>query len=66
MSPYTTPVIIIPRKCIPGAALAETKRVDIDYQELNRQIPKVEAIQAKLKGCLALTKNSKNKSFCID
>ena len=42
MSPFAAPVIIVPRKSKPGAPLAETKRLVIDYRELNKQIPKVQ------------------------
>ena len=31
MSPYATPVIVVLRKCKPGASLGETKRLVIDY-----------------------------------
>ena len=41
MSPYAAPITVVPRKCKPGALLAETKRLSIDYRELNRKIPKV-------------------------
>ena len=47
MSPYVSPIIIVPRKCKPGAPLAEIKRLVKDYQELNKQIPKVQTFQAK-------------------
>ena len=38
MSPYDTPVIVVPRKWKPGIVLAETKWLVIDYRELNKQI----------------------------
>ena len=41
MNSYATPVIVVPRRCKPDAPLAETKRLVIDYRELNKQIPKV-------------------------
>ena len=41
MSAYATPIIVVPRKSKLGVPLAETKRLVIDYQELNKQIPKV-------------------------
>ena len=59
MSPYATSVIVVPRKCKQSAPLAETKRLVIDYPELNKQIPKVQMTQAKLNGSLALLKMAK-------
>ena len=59
MGPYAAPVIVVPRKCEPGVSLAETKRLVIDYQELNKQILKVETTQAKLKGSLTLFQMAK-------
>ena len=41
MGPYATPLIVVPRKCKPGAPLAETKRLVIDYHKINKQIAKV-------------------------
>ena len=59
VSPYATPIIIVPRKSRPGAPLAETKRLVTDYQEFNKQIPKIQTTQAKLKGSLALFETAK-------
>ena len=39
--------------------MAETKRIAIDYRELNKQILKVQTTQAKLKGSLALIETAK-------
>ena len=39
MSPYAAPVIVVPGKCKLGTPLAEMKRLVINYQELNKQIP---------------------------
>ena len=36
MSAYATPIIVVPRKNKPVAPLAETKRLVIDYWELNK------------------------------
>ena len=52
MSPYATPIIVVPRKSKPGSPLPETKRLVIDYHKLNKQIPKVQTTQAKSKGSL--------------
>ena len=59
MSPYTTPIIVVPRKSKLGALLAETKRLVIDYMELNKQIPKVQTTQEKSKGSLPLIETAK-------
>ena len=59
MSPYATPIIVVQRKCKPGALVAETKSLLIDYWELNTQILKVQTTQAKLKGSLALIEMAK-------
>ena len=59
MLPCAAPIIVVPRKSKPGAPLAETKRLVIDYQELNMQIPRGQIIQVKSKGSLALIKTVK-------
>ena len=46
VSPYVTPTIVVPRKSNPGAPLAETVRLVINYQGLNKQIPRVQITQA--------------------
>ena len=59
VNPYATPIIVVPRKGKPGTPLAETKALVIDYQELNKQISKVQTMQVKLKGSLALIETAK-------
>ena len=59
MSPYTTSIIVVPRHSKPWAPLAEPKRLVIEYHELNKQIPKVQATQAKLKGSIVLIETAK-------
>ena len=59
MSPYAIPIIVVPGKSKPGAPLAKTKRLVVDYQELNKQVPKVYMTQAKSKGSKDLTKAAK-------
>ena len=54
MSPYATPIIVVPRKSKPVAPLAETERLVIDHWELNKQILKVQPTQTKSKGSLVL------------
>ena len=39
LSPYAAPIIVIPHKALLGSLLTETKRLAIDYHELNRQLP---------------------------
>ena len=58
-SPYTTPIIVVPRKSKQGTSLAETKRLVIDYRELNQQILRVQTTQAKSKGILAVIETVK-------
>ena len=48
-SPYAAPIIVVPRKSKPGAPLAETKRLVIDYHEFNKQIPKVKLLKQNQK-----------------
>ena len=52
LSPYATPIIVVPCKASPGSSLTETKILVIDYCELNKQFPKVQTVQAK--GIIAL------------
>ena len=59
MSPYVTPIVVVPRKSKPGTPLVETKRLVIDYHELNKQIPKVQTTQTKPKGSPALIETAK-------
>ena len=59
MSLYASPIIVVCRKSKPKAPLAETKRLVIDYWELNKQFPKVQTTQAKSKGSLALIETAK-------
>ena len=54
MSPYAIPIIVVPRKSKSGAPIAETKRLVIDYWELNKQIHRVQMTWAKSKCSLPL------------
>ena len=54
MSPYATWIIVVPRISKLGVPLAETKRIVIDYHELNKHIPKVQTTQANLKAASAI------------
>ena len=59
LSPYAAPVIVVPCKALPGSSLTETKRLVIDYCELNKQIPTVQTVQARSKGSIALIETDK-------
>ena len=59
MSPYATPIIVVPRKGKPVAPLVETKRLVIGYRELDKQIPNIQTTQAKSKGSLVLIETAK-------
>ena len=54
MSPYATPIIVVPRKSKPGVPLEEMKRLVTDYHKLNKHIPQIQTTQGKSKGSLAL------------
>ena len=47
LSPYAAPIMVVPRKAPAGSSLTETKRLVIDYRELNKQLPKVQTEQVK-------------------
>ena len=59
ISPYTTPIRVVPRKSKPGPPLAETERLALNYNNLNKQIPKIQTTQAKFKGSLVLIETAK-------
>ena len=65
MSPDATPVIVVTRKWKSGTPLSEMKWLVIDYQELNKQIPKVQMTQIILKGGLALYEMEKNRLYLV-
>ena len=44
LSPYASPVIVVPHKAPPDSSLTETKRLVIDYCELNKLLPKVQTV----------------------
>ena len=54
MSPYAAPIIVVNRKCKPGAPMKEQKCLVIDYRKLNQQLVMAESAQNKSKGLLAL------------
>ena len=44
--------MVVPHKAPAESSLTETKRLVIDYQELNKQLPKVQTVQTKAKGTI--------------
>ena len=59
LSTYAAPIMVVPWKVPAGSSLTETKRLVIDYWELNKQLSKVQMVQAKVKGTIALIKTAK-------
>ena len=59
LSPYAAPIMVVPCKAPAGSSLTEMKRLVIDYQELNKQLPMVQMIQAKGKGTIVLMETAK-------
>ena len=51
LSLYAAPIIVVPHTAPPGN---KTKRLVIDYCELNKQLPKVQTVQAKSKSSIVL------------
>ena len=49
VGPYAAPIVVVPRKSKLGAPLVKTKRLVIDYRELNKQTPKAKTTQANPK-----------------
>ena len=50
---------MVPHKAPPGSSLTKTKRLVIDYCELNKQLPKVQTVQAESKGSIVLIETAK-------
>ena len=63
LGPYAAPIILVPHKAPPGSSLTETKRLVIDYCEHNKQLPKVQTVQAKSKGSIVLIEIAKLITF---
>ena len=59
LSPYAAPIMVVLCKVPTGSSLTETKRLVIDYPEINKQLPKVQMVQAKAKGTIALIEMAK-------
>ena len=47
LRPYAAPIMVMPHKAPAGSSLTETKRLVINYQELNKQLPKVQTFKQK-------------------
>ena len=52
MSPWASPIVIVPKKTAPGEPLK--KRMCVDYRALNNLLPKVTKAFSKAKGVLTL------------
>ena len=50
---------MVPHEAPPGSSLTETKGLVIDYHEFNKQLPKVQTVQAKSKGSIVLKETTK-------
>ena len=51
--------MVVPHKAPVGSLLTGTKRLVINYQKLNKQLTKVQTVQAKVKGTVMLTETAK-------
>ena len=59
LSPHAAPIMLVLCKTPAGSSLTETKRLVIDYQEPEKQLPKVQMVQAKAKGTIVLIETAK-------
>ena len=59
LSPYAAQIKVVPCKAPPRSSLTKTKRLVIDYHEFNKQLPKVQTVQTKSKGSIALIGTAK-------
>ena len=66
LSPYAAPIIVVPHKAPPGSSFIKTKRLVIDYHELNIQLPKVQTNQAKSKVALHLSRQPRLTMFGLN
>ena len=41
LSPYASPIVIVPRKCSLGSSVQELKRLSVNYRKLNAKLPTV-------------------------
>ena len=63
LSLYAAPIMVMPHKAPVGSSLIESKRLVIDYLELNKQLPKVQMVQAIAKGTIMLIETMKMTIF---
>ena len=54
LSPYVSPIVVVPKKAPPEASENEQKRLVIDYQKLNQQLPFVQKADSSAKGVISL------------
>ena len=52
MSPWASPIVIVPKKTAPGEP--PRRRMCVDYRMLNQLLPKVDKTHSKAKGVLTL------------
>ena len=56
---YAASIIMVLHKAPAGISLTESRRLVIDYCELNKQLPKVQTVQAKAKDTITLIETAK-------
>ena len=54
LSPYASPIVVVPKKVPPGAPLEDQYRMAIDYCRLNKQMPFIKGIDSNSKGAVSL------------
>ena len=59
LSPYAAPIMVVPHIAPVGSSLTEMKRLVIHYQEVNKQLPKVQMVQMKAKHAITLIEMAK-------
>ena len=59
LSPYAAPIMVVSCKAPAGSSLTEITRLVINYQDLNKQLPKVQMVQVKAKGTITLLEMAK-------
>ena len=59
LNSYAVQIIVVLHKAPPGISLAKTNRLVTDYNELNKQLPKVQSAQAKFKDSIVLIETTK-------
>ena len=54
LSPYASPIVVVPKKAPPGVPENELKWLVIDYQKLNQQLPFVQKADLNAKSVISL------------